>query len=134
MTTLTNLDTNRLAVTTRREGGASQFYDMDMPTSGYVVGRSDLYPTAIFKTTQEKVGTTEHRIETNRAWAAARALSVAGVGEFCAGWWWEQGDLYIDLSQRIEDKSEALALARKLGELAIYDLATKTVIFVHEEI
>lgn len=40
------------------------------------------------------------------------------------GAWIDDGTLYLDLVQVLNDRGMALTLARSLGELAIYDLAT----------
>ncbi len=46
------------------------------------------------------------------------------------GGWLSEGILYLDISEHVENREDAIALAKARGELAIYDIANDKSIFV----
>lgn len=52
----------------------------------------------------------------------ARTLLTLTPGE-CVGSWRDDDMLYLDVSTRVDSLSEALALAARTGELAVWDVA-----------
>lgn len=44
------------------------------------------------------------------------------------GTWIHEGKVYIDVSERIGNREDAMRLARERGELAVYDIGTGTTI------
>jgi len=56
--------------------------------------------------------------------------TIGGREDIYLGFWIEQGKLYIDLVERIEDRADAIKEGFKRGQLAIWDASAKEVITI----
>lgn len=125
---MAHLNTQYIVTETRKNGEATVFASGRKYDTGCMVARPDLMEAITFKLDGSKLGTSEQRNATVTVYAVAQALTRAGVGEFAVEWWVdnELNELYIDLSQRFEDRDEAIAEMDCLDELATYDTAGGT--------
>lgn len=69
----------------------------------------------------------------NELFQAAGQARLAGDDAF-AGYWLNDGVLFIDVNRGFADLDEALDVAYKTGQLAVFDTVTGEDIEVHEEI
>lgn len=66
-------------------------------------------------------------------WASTKA-HAAGDGAFASYWMSSDNVLFIDVNRSFDDLDEALEVAYKTGQLAVFDTVTGEDIEVHEEI
>lgn len=60
--------------------------------------------------------------------AVNEILNGLQLGEYC-GIWIDNGRAYVDISERIARKREALKLGRALGQISIFDWSKKSCIY-----
>lgn len=93
------------------------------PTLGYVVGRSDLSPSVVLDPTH-RAAMRVALVEVQRRAELAQAISNEhGIDvEFALGAWFDGEKVWLDLSQYVDTKKEAQALAASLGEISFWDI------------
>lgn len=86
-------------------------------TTGYYVGGADNVEAITFP------------VDSPADWHAA-VDKVRGAGSAYVGVWEDGGLYYVDATERIEDERMALTVARQRGEIAIWDIAGETSIYI----
>lgn len=86
-------------------------------TSGYYVGGADNVEAITFP------------VGGPADWEAAVSKVVAARSAY-VGVWEDGGVYYVDATERVEDRRLALKLARERGELAVWDIAGETSIYL----
>jgi hypothetical protein len=94
-------------------------YRATIPKTGYQVaiqGRTALYPDSILKDT--------HALHAAVAdFVAKNADMYHAGGKYYIGGWPENGQLYLDVSERVSDRAEAVRLGGERNQIAIWDNA-----------
>ena len=95
---------------TQQTGGASVevVTGREAPATGYMVATAESHEIRLAEVTVEALVDYLESIE----WREGLYL----------GLWTEGGEVFVDVSQRIEDREEALRQARILDEIAVFDL------------
>jgi len=101
-------------------GGFSISPNGDTPKSGFMVSVRDLYKISLDLIEQDEIN-----------FASDIASEVNG---YIGGWLDTQSDspfnFYMDISVNIQDKEQALKIARENGQLAIYDVVNGESIYL----
>lgn len=67
--------------------------------------------------------------QTNKILRAVRSvLADLKAGEFC-GLWVDGGRVYVDVSERIARKRDALKIGRERAQISVFDWRTKSAIY-----
>jgi len=94
---------------------------------GYIVGGNDRHPARILPACRREsvdLMVTPERVSLTAAWLSQ--LPRTGAGPLTIGIWWDSdgdGRVYLDVVDVIDDRAEAISLARQRNELSIYDAA-----------
>lgn len=103
-----------------KNGGFSINKDGDSPKTGYMISCKDLYKINLSELTSDKLND-----------AIKKATEIGG---YIGGWLDteanDKDNFYLDISINIQDKNEAIELAKKNNQLAIYDIATGESIYL----
>ena len=103
-----------------KNGGFSLNPDGENPTSGFMVSCKDLYKINLSDLTPDKLDN-----------AIKEASKING---YIGGWLDVNSDdknnFYLDISINVKDKDEAIELAKKNNQLAIFDIATGESIYL----
>lgn len=93
------------------------------PTLGYVVGRSDYSPSIIVNPA-DRAALRVALVEIQRRAELAQAISndYGLSAKFALGAWFDGEKVWLDLSQYVDTKKEAQALAASLGEISFWDI------------
>lgn len=125
-------NTQRFAKNTERNGGYSTNHRNQTPDVGYMIGRSDLVDTVIISGAENLATNSRFQHEAKNLMTAVKALNTLQSNDsFYLGSWIHEGKVYLDVSQKISDRAEAMELAVELGELAIWDVRNSQEISVN---
>lgn len=117
-------DTNTFVRKAMADGGGTLFPNASTaPTTGYMVGRSDLIPSITLEDVTHTSNLLLMAVEGARELARV-ANEYAGVANLSVGIWQdENGVTWVDLSEHVDSLEDATSLGKLLGELAIYDIS-----------
>jgi hypothetical protein len=103
-----------------KNGGFSLNKDGKVPVTGYMISCKDLYKITLSDLTPDKLDNA--------------ILEASKINGFIGGWLDVNSDdknnFYLDISINIKDKDEAIELAKKNNQLAIFDIATGESIYL----
>lgn len=103
-----------------KNGGFSINKDGKNPTTGYMISCKDLYKIALSDLTSDKLDN-----------AIKEATKIGG---YIGGWLDteanDRDNFYLDISINVKDRNEAIELAKKNNQLAIFDIATGESIYL----
>lgn len=103
-----------------KNGGFSLNKDGENPATGYMISCKDLYKINLSDLTPDKLDN-----------AIKEATEISG---YIGGWLDVNSDdknnFYLDISINVKDKDEAIELAKKNNQLAIFDIATGESIYL----
>lgn len=102
-----------------KNGGFSLSSNGDSPKSGFMVSIRDILkmPLDLWLELEEQTSIDDY---------SEIAENVNGY----IGCWIDNGDVYIDISANIQDREQALKVARENGQLAIYDIEKNESIYL----
>ncbi len=109
------------------KGGGFTFHDAvgDAPSSGYMV--------SVAKSTEQKVPVSELDSRRVADYMAIHQQELKDPSNFL-GAWVNRGMVYLDVSRHVDDRDEALRLAKEHQQLAIYDLGSGQEIFTSDHL
>lgn len=103
-----------------KNGGFSLNKDGKVPVTGYMISCKDLYKIALSDLTSDKLDN-----------AIKEATKIGG---YIGGWLDteanDKDNFYLDISINVKDRNEAIELAKKNNQLAIFDIATGESIYL----
>ena len=102
-----------------KNGWFSLSLNGDSPKSGFMVSIRDILkmPLDLWLELEEQSSINDY---------SEIAKNVNGY----IGCWIDNGDVYIDISANIQDRGQALKVARENGQLAIYDIEKNESIYL----
>lgn len=114
------LNTKNIKELAIKNGGFSLNKDGNSPATGYMISCKDLYKLNLSDLSNDKLDN-----------AIKEATKIGG---YIGGWLDVNSDdknnFYLDISINVKDKDEAIELAKKNGQLAIYDIASGESIYL----
>lgn len=103
-----------------KNGGFSLNKNGDSPATGYMISCKDLYKINLSDLTPDKLDDA--------------ILEASKINGFIGGWLDteanDKDNFYLDISVNIQNKDEAIKLAKKNNQLAIYDVASGESIYL----
>ena len=105
-----------------------QIIEITLVNEGITLDSVDLEPTT--HTSGYYVGNRGLRFDPKDVLAIAKAIETCRNSSSLVGTWLERDSIYVDSTSWIESLPDALALAKARKELAIWDIANSTSIYL----